>query len=181
MYISTNAFDISKSGFVTIPDGNPGYRELTTYSEVTSFAQRERFKKIVVTIPERLLTIMGDKAFLPDWKPYKEEFSTSIAKMVAPAWGKRAFGFIPGDFQYDADAVLHFYGELEPSKNGTDALLFYADASMKGYAGTHGATSFRFGTSNFYGIILPLNYVTAKKTVCELRSTMEKSLRQVIA
>ncbi len=181
MNITKNAFCLNEAGSVSIPVGKKDFRELATSSYVTAFGQRERYKRIVIEIPERLLKTEGEKTFLIDWKPYNDDLCTGIARRAAPKWGQRTFGMIPGTFFHDSEGTLRFIGELNPFQKCTDAILFYADASMKGYSGANGLTSFRFGNSNFYGIILPLNYLPTQMTIPQLRMTMEKSIKEIFA
>ncbi|MBQ3464695.1 hypothetical protein IJH15_00520 [Candidatus Saccharibacteria bacterium] len=172
-------FEIEKAGTVTIPHMK-GYRELTCYSDLSSFGRRDRYTKIVVTIPESLLKKVDDKLVLRDWRPYEESFSTELARRIAPKWRSRSYGIIPGNFLFK-EGTFHFIGESKPFSKQSDSVLFYADGMMKGYAGPKGATTFRFGDSEFYGIVLPLGSIMPHRSIQYLRECMEMDLKRYLA
>ena len=181
MNITTNnAFAITDAGTVTVPTTRKDSRELATSSMVTNFGQRDHFSEIFVTIPSCFLKTVNGKEVLPDWKPYEEWFSTELAKRVVPHWKNSSFGIIPGNFFYDRGAFC-FAGEPESNMEKVDSLLLYSNVSMKGYAGIHGVTTFRFGRSDYYGIVLPLNSIMQYKTTIELRAMIKNGLKEIFA
>lgn len=46
------------------------------------------------------------------------------------------------------------------NRDGADAVLFYADSSLKAYVGTNGLTCFNIGSTGLYGVVIPLNHLT---------------------
>ena len=178
--MKTTTFAISDVGHVSIPAGRNDLRDMTVYSELGAFGRRDRYTKIIVTIPRRMLKKADDKLFLANWAQYGEWFSEEVARRVVPNWRKRAYGIIPGNYYYDGDGSFHFIAEPKPYERQSDSLLFYADCPMKGYAGPKGATTFRFGNSEFYGIILPVGSIFTNRSIPEVRNMIENGLKDIL-
>lgn len=175
-------------------DGTVDFYEVMNYGEITSFARRDREGLVEMLLPSAL-TPSADGGVL--WPldcnahkgnhPYGKEFTERIAAEVFHrGWEKRRFGLVPGRFGFNSGDIL-FQVELNPLSDSTDAVLFYADSSMKAYGGTNGLTCFNIGDTGLYGVVIPLNHLTepyhafANYNVPMLRSMMADGLADYLA
>jgi len=153
------------AGFEVTDDGASHY-ELTTRGEVKSFGTRDRVGQVKLIIPNSTILHPDGHEFWPldcegygGHHPYGKVVTEGIAYSVFHAkWKEHRFGIVPGNFHFGNGGVC-FRVELDPSHGDSWSVLFYSDASMKHYAGVNELSSFNFGDTGLYGLLLPMNYL----------------------